>query len=153
MADDALRLYLERVLPAPPGRVYALNTEPEHLARWWGPNGFSVPSIEVDTRVGGSYCIEMQPPEGDSFFLSGEYRTVEPGTRLAYTFRWESPDPDDRETVVVLSFEALDEESTVLTIDQGDFATEARRALHVQGWSESIDHLEELIARQGQGGP
>ena len=153
MADDALRLYLERVLPAPPGRVYALNTEPELLARWWGPNKFSVLSVEVDARVGGRYRIEMQPPEGDSFFLSGEYRTVEPGTRLAYTFRWESPDPDDRETVVVLSFEALDEESTVLTIDQGDFATEARRSLHVQGWSESIDHLEELIARQGQGEP
>jgi uncharacterized protein YndB with AHSA1/START domain len=149
MPHDALRLRLERVLPAPPGRVYALNTEPELLARWWGPNGFSVPNVEVDTRVGGRYRIEMQPPQGDSFSLSGEYLTVEPGTRLAYTFRWEPPDPDDCETVVELSLEPLDDESTALTIDQGDFATEARRALHLQGWSESIDHLEELIARQG----
>jgi hypothetical protein len=40
--------------------------------------------------------------------------------------------------------------STVLTVDQGDFATEQRRALHAQGWSESIDRLEELIASQGE---
>jgi uncharacterized protein YndB with AHSA1/START domain len=149
--DDALRLHVERVLPAPPWRVFVLNTEPELLARWWGPNGFSVPSVEVDPRVGGRYRIEMQPPDGDAFFLSGEYRTVEPGSRLAYTFRWEPPDPDDRETVVVLSLETLDE-STALTIDQGDFATEERRSLHVQGWSESIDRLEELIATQDQCG-
>jgi hypothetical protein len=59
---------------------------------------------------------------------------VEPGSCLAYTFRWEPPDPNDRETVVVLSLQPLDE-STALTVDQGDFATEERRSLHVQGWS------------------
>ena len=152
MTDGALRLHLERVLLAPPGRVFALNTEPQLLARWWGPNGFSVPSVEVDARVGGRYRIEMQPSDGDAFFLSGEFREVEPGTRLAYTFRWEPPDPEDQETVVVLSLEAVDE-STALTIDQGDFATDERRALHVQGWSESIDRLEELIATQDPSGP
>jgi uncharacterized protein YndB with AHSA1/START domain len=152
MPDDSLRLHLERMLSAPPGRVYALNTEPELLARWWGPNGFSVPSVEVDARVGGRYRIEMHPRDGDPFFLSGEYRTVEPGTRLAYTFRWEPPDRDDQETVVVLSLEPREDESTALTIDQGDFATEERRALHVQGWSESIDRLEDLIETQDQSG-
>jgi uncharacterized protein YndB with AHSA1/START domain len=143
---------VERVLPAPPARVFALNTQPRLLAQWWGPNGFSVPSVEVDARVGGRYRIEMQPPDGDAFFLSGEYRTVEPGTRLEYTCRWEPPDPDDRETVVVLSLQALGD-STALTVDQGDFATEERRILHVQGWSESIDRLEELLASQEQARP
>ena len=151
MAAD-LRLHLERVLPAPPERVFALNTEPQLLAQWWGPNGFTIPSVEVDARVGGRYRIEMQPPDSDAFFLSGEFREVEPGTRLAYTFRWEPPDPDDRETVVVLSLQTLGE-STALTVDQGDFATEERRALHVQGWSESIDSLEELIVSQEQSRP
>ena len=147
-----LRLHLERVLPAPPERVFALSTEPQLLGQWWGPNGFSVPSVEVDARVGGRYRIEMQPPSGDAFFLSGEFREVEPGSRLVYTFRWEPPDPDDRETVVVLSLRTLGE-STALTVDHGDFATEERRALHVQGWSESIDRLEELIASQEQSRP
>lgn len=150
--DDALRLHLERALPAPPGRVFASNTEPELLALWWGPKGFSVLNVVVDCRVGGHYRIDMQPPDGDAFFLSGEYRMVEPGTRLAYTFRWEPPDPDDRETVAVLSLQSRGE-STALTVDQGDFKTEERLALHVQGWSESIDRLEELLASQHESRP
>jgi uncharacterized protein YndB with AHSA1/START domain len=146
-----LRLHLERVLPAAQGRVFALVSEPQLLAQWWGPNGFSVPSVEIDARVGGHYRIEMKPPDADAFFLSGEFREVEPQSCLAYTFRWEPPDLDDRETVVVLSLESFGE-STLLTVDQGDFATEERRELHVQGWSESIDRLAELIANQDQSG-
>jgi hypothetical protein len=42
--------------------------------------------------------------------------------------------------------------STLLVVDQGVFATEARRALHVQGWTESLDRLHELITRQEQPG-
>jgi uncharacterized protein YndB with AHSA1/START domain len=71
---------------------------------------------------------------------------------LAYTFRWDPPDPDDRETLAVLSFRDVGG-STALTIDHGDFATEQRRALHVQGWSESIDRLEALLANQASSGP
>ena len=91
-------LHLERRLPAATDLVYRMHTDPELLAQWWGPKGFSVPSIDLSLRVGGEYRIAMQPPEGDVFFLSGEFRDVEPDARLAYTFRWEPPDPDDRET-------------------------------------------------------
>jgi uncharacterized protein YndB with AHSA1/START domain len=147
-----LRLHLERDLPASVAEVFSMNTEPELLAQWWGPKGISVPAVEMDARVGGSYRIRMQPPEGDAFFLSGEYRAVDEKSRLAYTFRWDPPDPNDRETVVVLLFQDLDG-STALTIDQGDFATEERRMLHVQGWSESIDRLEALLASKGSSGP
>jgi uncharacterized protein YndB with AHSA1/START domain len=127
-------------------------TEPDLLAQWWGPEGFSAPSVEVDARIGGRYRITMQPPEGDAFFLSGEFRAVDAGTRLEYTFRWDPADPDDRETVVVASLQGV-AESTVLTVDQGDFATQARRALHQQGWSESIDRLERLLTTGGRSGP
>jgi hypothetical protein len=44
--------------------------------------------------------------------------------------------PDDRETVVAFSLWDLGE-STALTVDQGPFATEGRRALHEQGWTDS----------------
>ena len=137
-------LHLERRLPAAADLVYRMHTDPELLAQWWGPKGFSVPSVDLSLRVGGGYRIAMQPPEGDVFFLSGEFRDVEPDARLAYTFRWEPPDPDDRESTVVLSFRDLDK-SSVLTVDQSPFATVERRALHEQGWTESIDRLEELI--------
>jgi uncharacterized protein YndB with AHSA1/START domain len=146
-----LRLHLERDLPASPAVVFAMNTTPNLLARWWGPDGFSVPAVELDARVGGRYRITMQPPEGDAFFLLGEYQAVDRGARLAYTFRWDPPDPDDHETLVVLLLQGAGG-TTALTVDQGDFATEARRALHVQGWSESIDRLEALLVTGGASG-
>ena len=139
-----LVLHLERVLRAPPELVFRMHTEPDLLARWWGPKGFTAPSVELDVRAGGRYRIAMQPPEGDRFHLSGEFRDVDPGTRLVYTFRWEPPDPDDRETVVVVSLRSRGE-STALTVVQEPFATAARRALHEQGWNDSLDRLDELI--------
>jgi hypothetical protein len=48
---------------------------------------------------------------------------------LAYTFRYVPPDPDDRDTVVVLSLGDLGD-ATAVTVEQGTFATEGRRALH-----------------------
>jgi uncharacterized protein YndB with AHSA1/START domain len=142
-----LTLHLERVLPAPRPRVFRMHAEPDQLARWWGPKGFTAPSIELDVRVGGSYRIEMQPPEGDRFFLCGEFRRVERPAQLVYTFRWEDPDPDDRETVVAFSLRDLGGATSVI-VDQGPFATEGRRALHEQGWTESLGRLHDSIKNQ-----
>jgi uncharacterized protein YndB with AHSA1/START domain len=144
-ASDDLTLHLERVLPAPWALVFRAHTDPDLLAKWWGPSGFSSPSIELDLRVGGRYRIAMQPPDGVLFYLTGEFLDVDAPSRLAYTFRWEDPDPDDRETTVTFSLADVGE-STRVTVDQGAFATEGRRALHVQGWSESLDRLQELMS-------
>lgn len=119
--------------------------EPDELARWWGPKGFTAPSIELEPHVGGSYRITMQPPEGELFHLSGEFRELDAPARLTYTFRWEEPTPDDRETVATLSLRDLGG-STALSIDQGAFVTEERRALHERGWTDSLDRLQELIS-------
>ena len=144
-AADELTLHLERVLPAPRPLVFRTHAEPDLLAKWWGPKGFTAPSIELDVRIGGGYRIAMQPPDGDLFYLSGEFREVDPPARLVYTFRWEDPDPDDRETVVTFALGDLGE-STELIVNQGVFVTEGRRALHEQGWTEGLDRLQELIA-------
>jgi uncharacterized protein YndB with AHSA1/START domain len=140
-----LTLHLERLISAPPALVFRMHSEPDLLAQWWGPKGFSVPSAELDVRVGGGYRIAMQPPDGEAFILSGEFREVDPPVRLAYTFRWEPPDPDDRETVVTLTLHAAGR-STRLTVEQGSFTTEGRRSLHEQGWSDTLDRLEQVLS-------
>jgi uncharacterized protein YndB with AHSA1/START domain len=139
---------MTRVLPAARPVVFAALTEPEELAKWWGPAGFTAPGVEVDLRVGGAYRIAMQPPDGELFHLAGEYRDVDPPALVSYTFRWEEPDPDDRETLVTLSLGDLGE-STELRFTQGPFATEARRALHEQGWTDGLERLQQLLS----GGP
>jgi uncharacterized protein YndB with AHSA1/START domain len=139
-----LALDLRCVLDAPGERIYRAVTEPAELAKWWGPHGSTTPEIELNLSVGGSYRITMQPPKGDSFHLAGEFLEIDPPRRLVYTFRWEEPDPDDRETVVLLRLDA-DGDATAVTLAQGDFATEARLALHRSGWTDSFEKLGNLL--------
>src|SRR5919201_691267 len=140
-----LTLATKRVLPAPRPVVYEAFSDPTELAKWWGPEGFTTPSLEFQARVGDGYRIEMQPPEGDRFYLTGEFREVDPPARLALTFVWEDPDPDDVETVVALSFRDL-AEWTEVALTQGPFKTDARLALHRTGWTDSLDKLAHLLS-------
>lgn len=142
---DGLMLEIERVMPAPPAVVFAAFSEPDALRKWWGPEGFTVPSLDFQARVGESYRIHMQPPEGDPFDLVGEFREVEPPDRIAFTFVWEDPDPDDVETTAELSFRDVDG-STEVALRQGAFKTEGRRSLHHDGWTDSFDKLERLLS-------
>jgi uncharacterized protein YndB with AHSA1/START domain len=147
MPADRLSLELTRLFPAPPARVFEFFADAALLAEWWGPRGFSIPSIDFVPRVGGTYRIEMQPPHGDAFELTGTFREVDIPSRLALTFEWEPADPDDEETVAQLALEVTND-STRVRLRQGPFKTEARRALHRDGWTESLDRLAELVTEQ-----
>ena len=141
---DELVLEIDRVLPATAEAVFNAFVDPGELAKWWGPSEFTIPSLSFQARVGDGYRIEMQPPTGDPFSLAGEIQQVDPPIRLAYTFRWEDPDPDDVETLVRLSFRDLGD-STEVSLSQGTFKTDARLELHRGGWTDSFDKLEVLF--------
>jgi uncharacterized protein YndB with AHSA1/START domain len=145
MNAQAGRLVLELncVLGAPRERIFRTLTEPAELAKWWGPHGFTTPEIDLDLRVGGVYRFAMQPPDGELFHLIGEFLEIDPPSRLAYTFRWEEPDPDDRTTVVSLSLDDVGY-ATERSLSQGEFATEARVSLHRSGWTDSLEKLRGL---------
>jgi len=142
---EAIALEMERILTASPATAFKAFTDPGELARWWGPQGFSIPTLDFQPQAGRSYRIEMEPPDGDSFFLNGEFREVDPPARLSFTFVWEPPDPDDVETLVTLLFRDLGG-STAVDLTQGPFKTEERRDLHRGGWTESFEKLEKLVS-------
>ena len=144
---DGLTVEFKRVLPATPPEVFRLFADPDELAKWWGPAGFSVPSLDFNPAVDSSYRIKMQPPEGDAFYLTGEFREVDPPTRLSFTFVWEPPDPDDVETLVELSFRGADD-ATEVDFKQGTFKTEERRELHRSGWGDSFEKVEAIVSGQ-----
>ena len=148
MSEPTGRFVLEqrRELDATPERVFNLLTEPGELVKWWGPHGFTTPEVSVDLRVGGAYRFTMQPPEGEAFHLSGEFIEIHPPVKLSLTFRWDEPDPDDRQTVVVLSLENI-AGATAVALSQGEFSTEERLELHRGGWSESFEKLEMVLNR------
>jgi uncharacterized protein YndB with AHSA1/START domain len=105
-----------------------------------GASGFHHARSRLNLSEGGAYRLSMQPPDSDLFHLAGEFFEIDPPHRLVYTFRWEEPTPDDRETVVTLTLEPVGG-ATQLTLSQGEFATEERLALHRDGWTESFEKL------------
>ncbi len=146
--SDGFTLAMERVFPAGRAVVFRAVVDPHQFAEWFGPKGYTVSSVEFGPRVGERYRIEMQPPDGEHFYVTGEVCEAEPPSRLAFTFVYEEPNPDDVETRVGLSFLDLGE-STEVELTQGLFKTEERRALHHDGWSDSFDKLERFISAQG----
>ena len=138
-----LRLRLEKNLDAPPERVFAAFAA-EQLRSWWGPAGFTVPRLQFEPVEGSDYRIEMQPPDGDVFHIRGTFRDVEAPGRLAFTFVYEEPDPDDQETLVTLAFEVADP-GTRIVLDQGPFKTPARLELHREGWTDTLERLEQSL--------
>ena len=144
-SGGGLTLELKRVLPATRSVVFRAFSDPTQLAKWWGPAGFTTPSLGFHPRVGRRYRIEMQPPEGDRFHLAGEFREVDPPSRLAFTFVWEDPAPDDVETDVGLSFGDVGD-ATELVLTQSPFKTQARLALHREGWTDCLNKLERVLS-------
>jgi uncharacterized protein YndB with AHSA1/START domain len=144
--QERLMLEIERVFPAPREEVFAAFINPDVLSQWWGPEGFRIASLDLEARVGAKYRIEMQPPQGDAFYLIGEFREVDPPSRLVFSFIWEEPDPDDLDMVAALDFRDLGADSTEVSLRLTPFKTEARLDLHREGWSDSFDKLERLLS-------
>src|SRR5436190_8252782 len=57
-------LVLTRVFDAPREVVFRAWTDPERLAQWWGPRGFTNPRCEWDARPGGAIRVDMKGPDG-----------------------------------------------------------------------------------------
>jgi uncharacterized protein YndB with AHSA1/START domain len=144
---DEFTLAMKREFPGVRAVVFRAFVDPNQLAKWFGPKGFTLPSVQFDPRVGARYRIEMQPPDGEQFCLIGEVSEVDPPRRLAFTFVWEEPHPDDVASQVTLKLRDLGE-STEVDFCQRPFKTKERRVLHHDGWSDSFDKLERLLSVQ-----
>ena len=55
-------LEMNRTLPVRPPVAFASFTDPEQLRQWWGPKGFTVPTLDFLARAGSDYRIEMRTP-------------------------------------------------------------------------------------------
>lgn len=85
-----------RLLDAPRERVFAAFTDPEQLARWWGPNGFTNTFQEFDLRPGGTWRFVMHGPNGGDYQNLSEFDEITAPERIV--FRHVSP-PTFRMTI------------------------------------------------------
>ena len=75
---------VERVFDAPRELVWQAWTEPEHLAHWWGPQGWTLPVCTVDFRPGGIWHYCMRGPEGEESWGKATYREIVEPERIVY---------------------------------------------------------------------
>ena len=145
-ADGTERdLVLTRVFDAPRPLVFKAWTEPERLARWLGPKGFTAPSCDADVRPEGAFRFTIRSPEGEDYRIRGRYREVVEPERLVFTWAWEDADGrPGHETLVTVSLAERDGK-TELTFHQGRFPSVEQRDSHGEGWSECLDRLERYL--------
>jgi uncharacterized protein YndB with AHSA1/START domain len=143
MIDEPQILRLERLLDAPPERVFAAWTDPELLRRWWAAEpDWTTPEASTDVRVGGQYRLSMRDTTGVVRSVVGEYLEVDPPRRLVYT--WEpdgEPSAESEVTVVTVDF-LREGSATRVVLEQRGFADEVRRDMHDRGWNGCLDNLE-----------
>jgi uncharacterized protein YndB with AHSA1/START domain len=137
-------LEMERLIPAPPERVFEYWTEPELVAKWFGPGECDVPSSELDLRPGGKWRATIRSPEGKLHTVGGVYNTIEPPRRLVFTWAWDGDDGvRGHETQVTITLEPTPG-GTRLRLVQEDFQNRDVRDRHNGGWASSLSKLQRL---------
>ena len=77
-SNSKLEIYSSRELKAPIEIVYEAFSNPAHLSKWWGPNGFTNTFHEFDLRSGGKWVLTMHGPEKGNYENSSVFKIVEP---------------------------------------------------------------------------
>ena len=145
-ASSERELMLTRVFDAPRTLVFKAWIEPEHLAHWSGPRGFTVPHSTMDLRPGGAYRSCLRAPDGTEHWVQGTYREIVEPERLVFTHAWEDENgKPGLETLVTVTF-AEQGGRTTMQFHQATFETKASRDGHADGWSSSFERLAEYLA-------
>jgi uncharacterized protein YndB with AHSA1/START domain len=143
---DQPTISMEREFAASPEAVFGAYRDPEALKEWYGPDGFSITIIAMDFRVGGLLRFTMHGPDGTDYPNRIMYRDIVPGARLAY--RHDSDvDDDPKAFEVLVTFAALGEGRTLLTMRSTFPSIEARNAVMKFGAVElGMQTVEKLAA-------
>ena len=142
MATGTVRFH--RVLRAPPERVYRAFLDPDAMAKWLPPHGFTGKVHQIDARVGGSYRMSFTHfGSGQAHSFGGEYRELVPSERLAYVDRFDDPNlPGEMRIAVTLKAVSC---GTELSIVQEGIPEVIPPEMCVLGWQESLAQLAALV--------
>jgi uncharacterized protein YndB with AHSA1/START domain len=159
-----LEVVITRVIDAPRALVFQAWIEPQQLARWFGPDGFTN-ACEVSPRVGGAYRIVMRSPDGAEYPITGVFREVVAPERIVCTqnldehpaawhddLRKRGADMPIAETLLTVTFEELGGKTklTVRTRFHSAATLQAFQAMGMsEGWTQSLVRLEESAGAPG----
>ncbi len=142
MTDRTVRLH--RVLRAPPHRVYRAFLEPDAIAKWLPPHGFTCTVHRMEPRAGGTFRMSFRNfTTGGEHAFGGEYLELVPDALIRYTDRFEDASlPDVLEVTVTLAAVAC---GTDLGIVQSNIPAPIPLEACRLGWQESLEQLARLV--------
>jgi uncharacterized protein YndB with AHSA1/START domain len=137
-------LHLHRVLRCPPEKVYRAFLEPDALARWLPPYGFTCKVEHLDARVGGSFRMSFTNfGKGGGHSFGGEYLELVPHQRIRYTDKFDDPNlPGTIEVTVMLKPVLC---GTELAVVQSGIPAVIPLEMCTLGWQESLAQLANLV--------
>ncbi len=147
-------LIMTRTIDAPRELVYKVWTDPQHVAQWWGPNGFTNTIIEMDVRPGGTWLYTMHAPDGTDFPNKIVYSEVVKAERLVYVHS-DGSENDPKQFDVTITFEA-EGNKTKLTMRSLFGSAETLKMLIenfgvAEGGNQTLNRLEaHLVSMDGE---
>jgi uncharacterized protein YndB with AHSA1/START domain len=134
-----------RVFDAPRDLVFDAWTDPQHVAQWWGPNGFTTTTHSMDVRPGGEWIFIMHGPDGTDYKNHIVYREVVRPERLVYDH---VSGPLFHATVI---FEAVGEKTRIrmqMLFETAELRNQvAEKFGAVEGLNQTLNHLEEHVKK------
>lgn len=135
--DTANRLVIRRLIHAPREEVFAAWTDPSSMAEWMCPKEIKMAEAQLDVRVGGKFRIVMKDGQKE-FDHTGEYRIVEPPSKLVFT--WISKGTGNTPTLVTVELQDLDPYCQLILTHEHFAKPEAVRQ-HEKGWADIMNML------------
>ena len=151
-ASENRSLTLTRLVTASPVRVWAAFTQADEVAKWWGPNGYTITTLERDFRVGGVWRFIMHGPDGTEYGNRHAYTEIIENEKIAYVH---GSDIDDDPNAFFASVSLAREGDQTRVTMQMTFATAEQRAF-VEGFGAvelGYQTLAKLAAHIGNAVP
>lgn len=137
-------LVVRKIYSAPRSRVFEAWRDPQMMARWFAAPGWTA-EVDNEFRVGGSYRIQMHDDTGRDHLQFGEYLTIEPDTRLVFT--WTCHELGVTGSVVTVELrEHQDGTELVLTHTLPPDPETVR--LHREGWQRCLGQLGLVVTKE-----
>jgi uncharacterized protein YndB with AHSA1/START domain len=146
-AASAQEITITRVFDAPRDAVWKAWTEPDQLAQWWGPEGWSTPvdRVTMDVRPGGSFRVtSVSDTDGSEMTTQGVYREVLEPERLVFEEPAEGSWHEGASSVA--TFTDLGDGRTEMVVRTTIHTTDEMRAPAEAGMAQSLDRLAEHLA-------
>ena len=144
MSNATNTVRLHRVLRASPDRVYRAFLDPDAMAKWLPPHGFTGKVHQMDARVGGGYRMSFTNfGTGKSHSFGGRFTELTPRSRIRYTDTFDDPSMPG-EMPVTISLRAVTCGTEIDIVQEGLPAAIPVEFCHL-GWQESLQLLAQLV--------